>query len=650
MSTESAIRPAGVLSNIEVRVSADTLAARVASVLLSDLGAHIVAVPATEPADLAEAGAPLTPDGLALSAFGPTGRFRDAPANEAAVMAIGGASLGQYSYAPVAVYLMTPFAQTAQGLLAAVGVLARRAASSFPVSEVPGHLSTLQALFALQGGAYVYGPVPDELRWTHSPRGQWPSYATYRCSDGKWIFVGASTTPFMIKTFLTLGLDEILADPKTHEGPRAMHGEGARHIWKACEDAFATDTSANWIRRFNEAGVPIGPVLTIEEALAHPQTRSEGIVGDDLHLRNLVRVAKCSDGPPPRPGDGPLPLSGLRVLELTGYIAGSYTGRLLSDLGADVVKVEPPGGDPFRALGYGFAGWNYAKRGLTVDVSKPAGRQTILDLASVADIFVTNYRGESLQKFGLTREDIFAANPTIIHGSISAFGDSGPLSSLPGFDPIVQGFVGVMRRQGGDDEPVKTQMAATDYMAAMLCALGVMAARTRQLEEGGGYTVNTSLLASASSLLFEAVESLRAGQPYETGGRDFAGPHALERLYQAADGWLLVTTPPRERAAHPDAVAFLDGVAGETVEGAIGRLAAMGVAAVPCTSPLRMTSEPHFDDNRLWVRVQQGDLGELVLPAPVLRRTPLTSRAPELGESAPLEDWWAAVAARTTAR
>lgn len=646
MSLESVATARAALDGIEVRVSASGLAARVASSLLGDLGARVVEVPSDQPADLADAGTPTTAAGVALSWFGPTGRWRDAPPNEAAVNAIGGAALGQYTYGVVPAYLVTPFAQTAQGLLSAIAVLARRLASTYPMGDVPAEVSTLQALFALQGGAYVYGSVPDELRWTHTPRGQWPSYATYRCSDGKWIFVGASTTPFMIQTFLTLGLDEILADPRTHEGPRQMHGEHARPIWRACEAAFATDTSENWIRRFNDAGVPIGPVLTVEEAIAHPQVKAEDLVGDDLRIHNLVRVAKQSDGPVPERGNGPLPLSGLRVLELTGYIAGSYTGRLLSDLGADVVKIEPPGGDPFRALGYGFAGWNYDKRGLTLNVAKPEGRQAILDLASVADIFVTNYRAESLEKFGLTREHIFEVNPTIIHASIAAFGDSGPLAALPGFDPIVQGFVGVMQRQGGDNEPVKTQMAATDYMAAMLAALGVMAARTRQVAEGGGYTVTTSLLASAASLLFEPVEAIRAGRPYVTGGYDFAGPHPLERLYQATDGWFQVTAPPSEREAHPEAGAYLDARGADTLAQSIARLAAMGVAAVPCTSPLAMTSEPHFDDNRLWVRVQDADLGELTLPAPVLRGSRPNGRPPRLGESAPLDDWWAAVAAR----
>ncbi|TAJ16132.1 MAG: hypothetical protein EPO65_13860 [Dehalococcoidia bacterium] len=646
MSLESAVSPRAALDGVEVRVSATNLAARVATSILGDLGACITEVSATQPADLTEAGAPTTPAGVSLDWYGSTGRWRDAPPNEASMNAIGGAALGQYTYGPVPAYLVTPFAQTAQGLLAAIAVLARRLAAAYETNDVPGTVSTLQALFSLQGGAYAYGPVPDEVRWSHTPRGQWPSYATYKCSDGKWIFVGASTTPFMIQTFLTLGLDEILADPKTHEGPRQMHGEGARPIWRACEAAFATDTSENWIRRFNDAGVPIGPVLTVEEAIAHPQVKAEDLVDDDFRIHNLVRVAKQSEGPVPPKGSGPLPLSGLRVLELTGYIAGSYTGRLLSDLGADVVKVEPPGGDPFRALGYGFAGWNYDKRGLTLNVAKPEGRQAILDLASVADIFVTNYRAESLEKFGLTRDHIFEVNPTIIHASIAAFGDSGPLASLPGFDPIVQGFVGVMQRQGGDNEPVKTQMAATDYMAAMLAALGVMAARTRQVEEGGGYTVTTSLLASATSLLFEPVEAIRTGRAYVTGGYDFAGPHPLERLYQATDGWFQVTTPVDERDAHPDAVAYLEGARADTVAQAIGRLTAMGVAAVPCTSPLAMTSEPHFDDNRMWVRVQDTDLGELTLPAPVLRTTRPNGRPPRLGESAPLEDWWAAVAAR----
>jgi hypothetical protein len=145
---------------------------------------------------------------------------------------------------------------------------------------------------------------------------------------------------------------------------------------------------------------PDRPRAHLEEAIAHPQVKAEDLVDDDLRIQNLVRVAKQSEGLVPPKGSGPLPLSGLRVLELTGYIAGSYTGRLLSDLGADVVKVEPPGGDPFRALGYGFAGWNYEKRASPSTSRSPgAGHPRS---AGVADT-VTNYRAESLEKFGLTR-------------------------------------------------------------------------------------------------------------------------------------------------------------------------------------------------------------------------------------------------------
>ena len=166
------------------------------------------------------------------------------------------------------------------------------------------------------------------------------------------------------------------------------------------------------------------------------------------------------------------------------------------------------------------------------------------------------------------------------------------------------------------------------------------------MAEGGGYTVTTSLLAAATALIFDAVEAIRTGRPYLRGGRDYEGPHALERLYQARDGWLLVTAPPGERERHAEALGDVPEIGQATVAEAVAHLAALGVHAVPAIHPLHLAAEPHFAENRLWTRFTQGELGELTLPAPVLRRTPLTGRAPELGESAALEDWWAEVARR----
>ncbi len=628
------------LSGLSLSVNTQTGAARVASLLLRNLGADVREVTG-EAADLAGLDQPRTESGITLSAFGDRGPYRDASPTDQAVLSVGGALMGQWTYRPGPAYLVTPFPSAAQGILSAIAVVARRLCEELDGCDVPDHVSALQALFSIQGGAYVWGENQDPHRWRHTPRGQWPSYATYQTNDGEWLFVGASTTVFLIKLLQALGLDELLAHPEVANGPRGLTDEVGTGIWKEIADRFATDSQAEWMARINEYGVPVGPVLTIDDAVKHDQVKSQDFVSDDLQLQNLVRVRHQDTGAQPRPASGSLPLSGLKVLEVTGYIAGSYTGRLMADLGADVVKVEAPGGDPFRTTGYGFASWNYGKRGLSLDLTTEEGRKQVLDLASRADIFVTNYRAASLQKFGLTREVLFERNPSLIHCVINAFGEGGPLTKLPGFDPIVQGFVGVMRRQGGDDDPAKSQMAATDYMSAMLATLGVVSARHSQLQTGGAYSVSTSLLAGAMLLIYDAVEALSRGESYSRGDRDYEGPGGLEGLHQVQDGWIFTNGMAAADAADSaEALAYLEGPVHEaTRDVAVETLQGMGVAAFPAVHPDELPQEPHSVENGLWAHIDQPGLGELTLPAPVLRTQALTRHAPLLGEVPDLSDW-----------
>jgi crotonobetainyl-CoA:carnitine CoA-transferase CaiB-like acyl-CoA transferase len=443
-----------------------------------------------------------------------------------------------------------------------------------------------------------------------------------------------------------LGLDDILADSRTFDGPRGFKGTPLeQELWERIGATIRQQPRDHWLAVFERAGIPAGPVLSIEEALAHPQIAAAGLVepGEPIgRLTNLVSVDRRGNTRPrATTTDGSRPLAGLRVVELAGYIAGSYTGRLLADLGADVVKVEPRDGDPFRVLGYGFVTWNYGKRGLALNLREPADRARLLALVREADVLVTNYRPEALARMQIGREDLFTVNPALIHCTISAFGESGPLAHLPGFDPVVQGFAGIMRRQGSDDEPVKPQIAATDYLSAMLATIGVLAARTAQTERGGGFVVKTSLLAAAMLLNEPAYAAARAGQPYHSGGRDFKGPHPLNGLHQAADGWLLTALPRAEESpSTAEALRYLrEDIAGEHMDAAIARLGRAGVPAVPALEPEYLTDEPHFADNALWISVEQPEHGTLTFPAPVLGSAS-PAPAPAVGQDNAADEIW----------
>jgi len=614
-------------------------AAAVASFVLADLGARVVEVAPDAAADF---GSGATAHTVVLSPYGSAGRLAGGPDHDSAVEGIGGAMMAQWTYAPGPAYLVTPYATTGQGLLAVAALLSRcllAAAAPLPISGIHG-------IFAIQAGAYAYGAGQDPDRWRHTPRGQTPTYSTYLAADD-WIFVGASTLPFTIKVLQLTELDEVLADPRAYAGPQPFQGTTLEQELRERITAIIRGrTRQEWLARFRSAGVPAGPVLALEEALAHPQLAAAGLIEPGAPtgmLTRLTQVEQHGDAAPRLPGSrGPLPLSGLRVVELAGYIAGSYAGRLLADLGADVVKIEPPDGDPFRRMGFGFAAWNHGKRSLALDLRSAAGRERLLSLVGGADILITNYRPEALDRMGVGREALFAVNPALLHCTISAFGETGPLALLPGFDPVVQGFAGLQKRQGGEGEPVKSQIAATDYLSGMLATIGVLAARLSQQEYGGGQVVRTSLLAAALLLNDGAYAALRQGKPYLTGGRDYPGPGPLNSMHAVRGGWLLTVAPD----AAPDgriatALRYLaEGVREETLDQAIDRLQSFGVPAVPCIDPEALTAEPHFTENGTWLTVEQPDLGPVTFPAPVLGPSLNTDAAPSAGEHNAVEQLW----------
>ncbi|HLZ72129.1 MAG TPA: CoA transferase [Dehalococcoidia bacterium] len=630
------------LAGLSFAIGSRTAAADLAAFVLRDLGARTVAA-SDGAADLADAGVNVRRSAVLLSPYGATGRFAGAPDHHAAIGAVGGALLGQYTYAPGPAYLVSPYATVGQALLATAAACAARLGGA---GGEPLPVSGIQGLFAVQAGFYCFGAEPEPQRFAHSPRGQSPTYSTYRAADD-WIFIGASTTPFMIKVLQTVGLDSLLDDPRLHGGARGLRDpELAGEVWQRMDPIVRREPLDAWLARFEAAKVPAGPVLSLEETLAHPQIRAAGLAEPGEPIGRLTRmsaVTRRGDGVPrTAAGSGPLPLSGLRVVELAGYIAGSYVGRLLADLGADVVKIEPPDGDPFRVNGLGFPAWNHGKRALSLNLRDAAGRDRLTALVAGADMLVTNYRPEALTRMGVGRDDLFAVNPALIHCTVSAFGESGPLAHLPGFDPVVQAFAGIMKRQGGEGEPVKPQMAATDYLSGMLGAIGVLAARLAQLQRGGGYEVRTSLLAAALLLNYAAYEDVRAGRAYLVGGRDFKGPRPLHGLHQTRDGWLL-TAADEEAAPNAAAERYLAGhLVQETTEAAIARLAALGVPSIPCIHPYDLSAEPHFSENRLWLRIEQPELGPLTLPAPVLGPPGDGAPAPALGEHNGLADVWRA--------
>lgn len=205
----------------------------------------------------------------------------------------------------------------------------------------------------------------------------------------------------------------------------------------------------------------------------------------------------------------PLPLEGVRVLDLTRALAGPFCTMILGDLGADVVKVEPTSGDMIRDWGpfdrgtsaYYLSG-NRNKRGIAVNFRDERGLALLRDMAQRSDVIVENFRPGAMEAMGLGYEAVDQLNPRIVYASVSGFGSDGPAGGRPGFDQIAQGFSGLMSVTGTTESgPVRVGVAIGDQTAGMWCAIGVLAAITQRQATGRGQRVETSLLASLVALL-----------------------------------------------------------------------------------------------------------------------------------------------------
>lgn len=241
-------------------------------------------------------------------------------------------------------------------------------------------------------------------------------------------------------------------------------------------------------------------------------------------------------------------LGGLRVIDVTHVMAGSYCSMLLADLGADVIKVERPLiGDLTRWAGDGvdaFGPLNRNKRSVCLDLGAPVGREALLELVRGADVLVENQRPGQMQRWNLGYEDCAAVNPALVYCSISGFGTTGPLAEDGGFDLMAQGMSGVMSLTGeAGGEPCKVGVPISDLNAATFGALGVLAALNHRERSGVGQHVTTSLLESTVAyLVWEATMLFQQGVVGEPGG----SAHRLSAPYEAfptADGAVTVAAP-----------------------------------------------------------------------------------------------------------
>ena len=253
------------------------------------------------------------------------------------------------------------------------------------------------------------------------------------------------------------------------------------------------------------------------------------------------------------PSSGNGPLAGLRVLELGHFIAAPFAARLLADLGAEVIKVEPPGGDPVRQWGARYRGsspwWSVHarnKRCITLDLKRPEARAVVLDLLRHCDALVENFRPGQLARMGLDEAALRAARPDLVIARVSGYGQDGPDRDKAAFGVIGEAIGGIRHLTNhppgtSDLPPVRTGISLGDSVAGIYAALGVVAALWRRDRTGRGGEVDVALTEAVFSLLEGALPeygTLGTVRQPTGGGIATAAP---TNAYRASDGaWVLI--------------------------------------------------------------------------------------------------------------
>ena len=514
-----------------------------------------------------------------ITAYGMKGPLRDEPPIDELVMARLGILADQPSFRPGPVHVIHPLPSVGAGLLAATGIVAalyQREKTGLGV-KVETSLMAGMLVFAPRIAGEKLSPASHAIRTSTQPAGGGPFYSLHQCADGEWIHVACIHGGFVKKAAAAMGISSVLDDPKFNDGRNMPSEEVRSELFGIVAAAIGTKSCKAWESIFEEADVPYGRACTTEEAMDNPQVHANGMVVEIEHpqlglMSQMGLPIALSETPgraravadrdsvplPPdpsgledaesgsqRPVDPisplPPPLSGVRVLEITNVIAGPTAGKLLADLGADVIKLEPLNGEISREIARDYFYYlNSNKRGLSVDTRAPQGREAVQRLAASVDVVLANTRPGATERMGVDRESLKAANPGLITAHVTAFGPTGPYSHRAGLDPLSQALMGLGRAQGGAENPpvYLGRLAVTDFAAGAMATLGAVIALFVRERTGVSQRVDTCLLNSGIVVSAEEFTRYEGKPPRRLADKGQYGLGALHRLYETKDGWL----------------------------------------------------------------------------------------------------------------
>ncbi|MEU9168697.1 CoA transferase [Streptomyces sp. NPDC048420] len=445
---------------------------------------------------------------------------------------------------------------------------------------------------------------PDPSR-AIGPGGLNPLYTRYRAADGRWVFVGALGPKFARAALEATGSLHLLDDDRVGGRLDALWSN-ANHAWvrEHFTEYFASKPATDWIAALEAADIPCTIVQGREEWFSGPQLAANGMIREIDHPElGRVRMPglpvatvreRRTDPTVPVAAQGNGPLDGVRITSLGTFVAGPYAAALLAELGADVVKVEPPAGDPWRMVGFVY---NRGTRSLAIDLSKDAGREAFDEVVRRSDVVVNNFRLGVMERLGYGFDRLASLNPRAISVGVTAYGESGPLAARPGYDTVLQAAAGIMTAQGGDGEPVVLSQPVNDHTTAVVGAFTMVLGLLDRARFGIVRQLSTSLAATSAFLQLDALTDY-AGRPAPvTGGDDFTGPDALNHIHPTSDGFVRVQADPGRVDIDPATLA--SSLAGRTTDDAIAWCDSHQIAAVKVRTASEVCADTYLHEHGL---------------------------------------------------
>jgi len=430
-------------------------------------------------------------------------------------------------------------ASVASGVLAAQAVLAALVGRSRgrPVSAV--ETSVLEAGLVLVSHYVTAATCPDPDEWTAPEAGPDPG-PPFESIDGRWFEIETLDPDAWRRFWSRLGAAD--ADlGRAWTAFRARYFQGKCSLPPGLHQATACHRFEQIAAAAAACEVSLAPVRSYAEVLA-----DAGAAGCHPELTHFSR-APMDPSADASPGGEGLPLEGIEVVEATSRMQGPLACLLLQMLGAHVLRVEPPGGDPIRLVapyaggqGYFFTCFNRGKDSVELDLATASDRATLLELAAGADVFLHNWRPGKAAEWGVDPEVLLARNPRLTYVNASGWGDSGPDRRLLGTDFLVQAHAGMGYGLNPEGEPpAPSRVLLTDCLGALVTCEGALGGLYLRDQTGRGCRVDASLLAGGMTLQAHVLDALLAGQ--ETArlqGRPLWGP--LDRPLRTADGHIVV--------------------------------------------------------------------------------------------------------------